>query len=285
MTVSVLTLVRGRAAHLAMLIEGLNRQTQPPDELVIAYMQSYPAACLPEARFPVRTLFVTGDPMPLAAARNRAAEAASGDLLLFLDVDCVPAPDLVARYAAVAAARDGVLLGEVLYLPAGALDDGLDYDRLDRLGRRHPAKPAIGGDEVRDEPDHGELWGLSFALPATVWAQVGGMDESFTGYGAEETDFGARLAAARVPMAWVGGARAYHQHHAVHIPPLQHFDHILRNATLFRARWGRWCMDYWLGQFRDRGLIAWDADAIHILRQPTAAEVAATRAGGDILFS
>ena len=285
MTVSVLTLVRGRAAHLAKLMEGLNRQTRRPDELVIAYMQDYPAACLPDTAFPVRTVFVPGDPMPLAAARNRAAAAAAGDLLLFLDVDCIPSPDLVARYVQAAAAHDGILLGEVLYLPAGAADGPLDYDLLARKGQRHPAKPAISADEVRAEADHGELWGLSFALPAAVWTQAGGMDERFVGYGAEETDFAARLAQAGVPMAWVGGAQAYHQHHAVHIPPLQHFDHILRNATLFRQTWGRWCMDYWLGQFRDRGLIAWDADAITTLRHPTAAEIAATQAGGDVLFS
>lgn len=284
-TVSVLTLVRGRAAHLAKLIEGLNRQTRMPDELVIAYMQDGPAEGLPEARFPVRTLFVTGEPMPLAAARNRAASAAAGELLLFLDVDCIPGPDLVARYAAVAAERAAILLGEVLYLPARAADGPLDYARLDRMGQRHPAKPAIAVDEVRDEPDHGELWGLSFALPAGVWNAVGGMDERYVGYGAEETDFGARLAQAGVPVAWVGGARAYHQHHPVHIPPLQHFDHILRNAKLFRATWGRWCMDYWLGQFRDRGLIAWDADTVQVLRRPTAAEIAATRSGGEVLFS
>lgn len=283
--VSVLTLVRGRAAHLAKLMEGLNRQSCPPDELVIAYMQDYPAACLPDTDFPVRTVFVPGDPMPLAAARNRAAAAASGALLLFLDVDCIPSPDLVACYVEAAAQHPGILLGEVLYLPAGAADGPLDFDLLARRGRRHPAKPAIDAGELRAEPNHGELWGLSFAVPAAIWAKAGGMDERFMGYGAEETDFAARLARADVPMAWVGGAQAYHQHHAVHIPPLQHFDHILRNATLYRQTWGRWCMDYWLGQFRDRGLIAWDADAITTLRRPTADEIAATRAGGDVLFS
>lgn len=99
-------------------------------------------------------------------------------------------------------------------------------------------------------------------------------------------DFAWRLAAAGIPMAWVGGAMAYHQHHAVHIPPLHQFGAILRNATRFRARWGRWCMDYWLGQFADMHLIRWspDTEAIELLREPTAAEVAASRRE-DALFS
>nr|WP_274705426.1 glycosyltransferase [Sphingomonas sp. H160509] len=112
--------------------------------------------------------------MPLAAARNRAAAAARGDQLIFLDVDCVPAPTLVGRYAATAIEPGGIRLGEVLYLPAGALDAGLDWDKLDRVGLRHPAKPSIAPDEIRPTPSHGELWGLSFAISAADWARAGG---------------------------------------------------------------------------------------------------------------
>jgi N-acetylglucosaminyl-diphospho-decaprenol L-rhamnosyltransferase len=280
-SVSVLTIVRGRAGHLANLIEGLMRQTRLPDELVIAWMQETPAA-VPDAPFPIQSVLVPGDPMPLAAARNRAAEAARGAELILLDVDCIPAPRLVARYCETRADAD-VRLGEVLYLSAGGVDR-LDFDRLDAIGVRHPAKPALGDGEVRSTPDHGELWGLSFALSASSWRKAGGMDEAYVGYGGEETDFGARLAAAGLTMAWVGGARAYHQHHPIHVPPLQHFDAILRNARLFRERWGRWCMNYWLGQFAGMGLIRLDADALIELRRPTAVEIAAA-SRPDLLFS
>ncbi|MES3097914.1 glycosyltransferase family 2 protein [Sphingomonas faeni] len=284
-TVSVLTLVRGRCTHLVNLITGLNESTRKPDELVIGYMQDAPHADLPPTDFPVRAVFVEGDAMPLAAARNCAAEAARGDQLIFLDVDCVPAPTLVERYAATAIEPGGIRLGEVLYLPAGALDAGLDWDMLDRVGVRHPAKPPIAFDEIRPTPSHGELWGLSFAISAADWARAGGMDERYVGYGGEETDFAARLERAGVPMWWVGGARAYHQHHVVHTPAYQHFDAIIRNARLFRSTWGRWCMDYWLGHFADRELIAWDTETITVLRQPTAEEVTASRMPPETLFS
>ena len=282
---SVLTLVRGRANHLANLIHGLNAQSEAPGELVIAYMQDEPVTGLPETAFPVRSIFVAGDPMPLAAARNRAAEAAAGAELIFLDVDCIPSPRLVERYARTARTHGGIRLGEVWYLPPGGVDVPLDYAALDGAGRRHPAKPPIPDRAVVPVPDHGELWGLSFAIPAADWRRAGGMDERFIGYGGEETDFAQRLKAAGVPMAWVGGARAYHQFHPVHQPPLHQFDHIIRNARLFRERWGRWCMDYWLGQFADRGLIAWDDDGIEVLRVPDTAEIAASRAPGTVLFS
>lgn len=273
MTISVLTIVRGRSAHLANLIAGLDRQTRLPDELVIAWMQDTPTP-LPATRFPVRSVMVPGDPMPLAAARNRAAAAARGKQLILLDVDCIPARGLVERYGATADAA-GVRLGEVLYLPPGD-PTGASDSALDRIGVRHPAKPAIAEDEVRPTPSHGELWGLSFAMSAADWARTGGMDERYVGYGGEETDFAARLERAGVTMAWVGGARAYHQHHPIHIPPLQHFEAILRNARLFHAIWGRWCMDYWLGQFAERGLITIEDACLTVLRHPTPDEVAAT---------
>ncbi|MGU3663523.1 glycosyltransferase family 2 protein [Methylobacterium sp. A49B] len=274
---SVLTLVRGRTDRLRNLMQGLARQTLAPRELVIAWMQPDPEPELPDLGCPVRHLHVPGEPMPLAAARNRAAEAATADLLLFLDVDCIPSPGLVAAYAGAARTTRGLFLGEVLYLPPGALEHDPDPAVLDRLGRPHPARPALPETGLRPEPDAGQLWGLSFALPSASWRAVGGMDEAFVGYGGEETDLAARLAASGLPTFWVAGARAYHQHHPVHVPPLQHFAPILANAARFRARHGRWCMTYWLSQFREAGLIDWDADApaIRLIRLPTGPEIAA----------
>jgi GT2 family glycosyltransferase len=140
---------------------------------------------------------------------------------------------------------------------------------------------------VRLEPDRGELWGLSFALPTERYLAIGGMDEAFVGYGGEETDFSARLGETGLKVYWTAGARAYHQHHTVRVPPLHEFGSILRNASLFHARHGRWCMTYWLGQFRDGGFIDWreEGGELRVLREPDAAEIAASGRSGDTLFS
>ena len=111
MKISVLTLGCGREAHMDNLVRGLRASERVPDELVIAVMQDEEYA-LPETDFPVRQLFVGGDGLPLAKARNLAAESANGDLLLFLDIECIPTPSLVGDYANVADVG-GILMGEV----------------------------------------------------------------------------------------------------------------------------------------------------------------------------
>nr|WP_298372965.1 galactosyltransferase-related protein [uncultured Halomonas sp.] len=285
--VSVLTLVRGRYEHLVNLMHGLARQTRLPDELVIAYMQPEPHPDLSIMPFPVRHLHVQGEPMPLARARNQAAAFARHGKLIFLDVDCIPSPTLVESYCRALNEKEGLYLGEVLYLPAKSVNETLDYTRLDQLGQVHPARPRIPDAGTRAEPDPGSLWGLSFALQKDSYCKAGGMDETYQGYGGEETDFAWRLARTGLPVFWVANARAYHQHHRLFAPPLQHFEHILRNAEYFHHQWGRWCMEYWLGQFRDAGLIDWheDADSIQIQRYPTRQDIANAELPPSALYS
>ncbi len=63
-----------------------------------------------------------------------------------------------------------------------------------------------------------------------------------------------------MPLHWVGGAWAYHQHREVSSPPREHLADIVRNARRFRDRWGRWPMEGWLGAFADEGLVEWEPE-------------------------
>ena len=282
---SVLTLVRGRQAHLHRMIEGLKRQTELPGELVIAFMQARPMRDLPETPFPVRVVVVDRAYLPLAEARNAAARSATYRDLVFLDVDCIPEPTLVERYMeGLKATSNAVLQGEVSYLPA--MDERtFDYDEFASVGHLHPSRPPIPREGLLEEPDMGMLWGLNFALQRRLFLRVGGLDERFIGYGGEETDFARGLAEQGATLMWCGGARAYHQHHQVMRPPLQHFNDIVRNATLYKQKWGEWCMDYWLGQLHERGFIRWDDKRITVLRKPTTADIQAARCGLEERFS
>ena len=136
MTITVCTLAHGRETHLSNLVKGLNHSTRPPSELVIAVMQES-RYDLPATSFPVRQVVLGNSGICLAEARNHAAAQAKNDLLVFLDVDCIPAPRLIEDYVAASAFNDGVLMGEVGYLPKGAADKGIDFERFESLAVKH----------------------------------------------------------------------------------------------------------------------------------------------------
>ncbi|MDX1553927.1 MAG: galactosyltransferase-related protein [Marinobacter sp.] len=287
---SVMTLVRNRQAHLDALVDGLSRQTCQDIELVVASMQPAPPTIPRHLPFPVSVVDVPGTRLPLAAARNAAAAQARAERLIFLDVDCIPAPTLVASYIEQLDASGRCLLGEVRYLPGTLTPDqmsGGNFNELLGCARQHPARPCLPGPGWTDEREPRALWGLSFALTREQYMAVGGMDERYIGYGGEETDFAERLAAAGIGLGWCGNAMALHQYHTVHTPPLDKFDDILGNAFRFYRKWGSWCMEYWLDYFVAHGLIEWspDATSIRVLRQPTDAEIEACRQPPEVAFA
>ena len=275
-TVSVVTLAKGRPAHLRNLLRGLERQTQAPAEFIVAVMQDAPYD-LPEVAFPVRQILVPGTELPLAAARNQGVAAAGGDAVVFLDVDCIPAPDLVADYARGLAELNGLLMGEVLHLPERATAGDWTCEGFAAVAERHSDRrgPPASGLEIC--PDYRCFWSLNFAIRRATFLATGGFDERYTGYGGEDTDFGKVLDQAGIPIAWMKGGLAYHQYHPHHMPPVHHLDSVVRNAELFEAKWGYRTMGHWLYAFKVMGLIDDTPDRpIRILRRPEAGDFALT---------
>ncbi|MCJ2066627.1 galactosyltransferase-related protein [Methylobacterium sp. J-088] len=283
MSATVITLNKGRDAHLARLLEGLARGA-PPATCVVVEIGDSPAP-LPDLPFPVERVPFPHAGLPLAAARNAGRRAARTETLIFLDVDCIPSAGLVAGLSRAIAEQDGLICCEIGYLPARAVVDGWDEGDLDRLGQPHPVRVFPDAGAVTVAPQPGLFWSLAFAVRAGTYDRLGGFDELFLGYGAEDTDLAFRADAAGVPILFLGGPRAYHQHHPAYDPPLQHFRDIVANASRFQARHGLWPMDGWLDRFARLGLIAarW-REGIVIRRDPTPEEMAAARLPGDRPF-
>ncbi|MBW8486996.1 glycosyltransferase family 2 protein [Actinomadura parmotrematis] len=262
MRTAVITLAAGRHAHLRRQQDGLAAGSRAPDAYVVVAMGDPGVAGAVAGRAPAADVVdvPAGEGgLPLAAARNAGARRAlelGADLLVFLDVDCVPGAETIGRYGDVAR-RDvpALLCGTVAYLPPPG-EGGYRLADLPGLAPPHPARPAPAPGEVLRDGDHDLFWSLSFALTARTWREIGGFCEEYTGYGGEDTDFAQTARARGVPLWWTGGAPAYHQHHPTSSPPVQHLDDILRNAAVFHRRWGRWPMGGWLRAFAERGLVA-----------------------------
>jgi hypothetical protein len=135
---------------------------------------------------PVRLVPAAGVRAP-GFARNRGAEAAAGDWLLFLDADTAPVPDLLDLYFAPAPGRrTGVLAGAIVDRPGGdSLAARVSAERdhmsqrvtLERTGRpyaqtancavRRQAFEAVGGFD--ESARAGEDADLCFRLAEAGW--------------------------------------------------------------------------------------------------------------------
>jgi GT2 family glycosyltransferase len=266
MRVAVVTIVHGRHDHLLRQRESLARGSRRPDEHVVVAMDDpVVRTLLRHAGSAVSTvdLAADGPELPLARARNVGVQHAldrGAEVVVLLDVDCLAGPDLVQGYATTVHAEPRVIWsGPTTYLPPPPVG-GYDLERLAALDHPHPARPAPAPGELVRSADPDLFWSLSFAVSGSTWQHVGGFCEAYRGYGGEDTDF-ARLATARgITFGWCGTPRAYHQHHPTDDPPVQHWESILRNATLFHRRWGAWPMLGWLEEFERRGLVARTVD-------------------------
>jgi glycosyltransferase involved in cell wall biosynthesis len=278
---SVITIVRNRARHLARLVEGLVAGTAHPRELIVVDMSDV-AIELPMLPFPAKRVGLDAGGLPLAAARNAGATAAGGQRLLFLDVDCIPRRNLVATIDAALTETDALICPEVRYLGPEAAEL-MDEAAFERMSVHHPVRsfPESG---YRAETNAGLFWSLTFGIRRARYAALGGFDAGYAGYGAEDTDFGFRAREAGLPLLFLGGTGSFHQYHGVISPPLQHLADIVRNAAIFRARWGIWPMTGWLEQFAAMGLVAFDDNELRLIREATPAEFAAATQPPSVYF-
>jgi GT2 family glycosyltransferase len=275
--VAVVTVVHGRHDHLRRQQDGLRASARTPDVRCVVAIDDDPTDLLDDD-VEVIPCDRTSRGLPLARARNLGAERAialGADLVIFLDVDCIPGAAMIDRYAAAHAGvtRPALLAGPVTYLPPS--EHGYPLAGLPDATNPHPARPNPPTGAVLEETNHDLFWSLSFATTPAVWRRIGGFCEEYVGYGAEDTDFATQAARRDVALYWVGGAHAYHQHHPVSNPPVEHLGDIVANAATFHRRWRRWPMPGWLDEFERRGLITRADDQISLTTPADAASALA----------
>ena len=272
---AVVTIVRGRHQHLRRQLAAVALLDPQPMLHVVVGMGDPELPAIIDASAGPPTRFVQQPVvrrLPLAASRNRGvAEAAArgATAVALLDVDCIPAPSYAGDYAAVLTALRAqpgpvVVSGRVRYLPEGLADEDHDMPTLERIGEDNALRILP---ETNDpvQGDHNMLWSLNLAATVQDWDGVGGFDQRYEGYGAEDTDFGQRLKQAGGAMWWTRNACAFHQWHPVSRPPVEHIADIVTNANLFHSIWGSYPMGGWLKEFERRGLVRQDAAGWHLL--------------------
>ena len=169
-----------------------------------------------------------------AAIVNQAVRVSSGDLLVFLDSDCLPARDLLSVYAS-RFAPDTFYLGGVYFL-----DEAFSRRVVAAEGEPDPqrvlAEAAEPGSQRRKARRHvrsrywrsvlytllgvrkPKIWGGNCAVDRRAFEAINGLDENYVGYGQEDSDLRNRLLRGGYhPVCLHTYAAAYHLWHPMNL--------------------------------------------------------------------
>jgi len=266
MKISLLTLVKNREEALKNMLKGVALGQHMPDEVVIVHMGE-DACQIDPLPFPVTQVKLKSKySLPLALARNLAVRTAQYENLIFLDVDCIPASNMLSVYMSAFSTKNQLISGRVRYISKQHM---LRDDLLSRLYESSTEDPVR---ENIDNFNYELFWSLNFGCTKSVFSSIGGFDPGYSGYGAEDTDFAFSARERNIPLLTVP-AYAFHQYHHSYDPPLNHFNEIVKNAAFFYHKWKVWPMSGWLEKFRQMGLINLGKEHLDILREPLSQEI------------
>lgn len=171
--------------------------------------QEDPSSLRLSAHLPDRVeVYATGGVGP-ALARQAGAERASAEILLFVDDDVVPDPDLASKHAARHEGNSKLLVCG--YMPVVPPNGG---------GELTPEAYVYGASyekrcrqyELDDEDVLTHLWGGNFSLPREDAVAVGLASPGFLESWHEDRDFGLRCRAAGMRAVFDRELRAGHQY-------------------------------------------------------------------------
>lgn len=181
-----------------------------------------------------------------AALNNRGAEAASGQLLCFLNNDTeIIHPDWLAEMAALLLSRpDNGCVGAKLLWPEKLVQHGGVVIGADQLASH------VGNDWLDDEP--GYMWRNQFAqqysavtaacmlTPKSVFEDLGGFDARDFAVNFNDTDYCLRLREAGKRVLWTPFAKLLHHESASRGGDESGAKkaRTMREARKFRKRWG-----------------------------------------------
>lgn len=210
LTSSIVVPVLNAARTLPACLRALAHLRPSPDEVVLVDNGSIDESLLLAKTFareshPFRTQILSATPRGASLARNRGIKAAGGDIILFTDADCSPAPDWLGRLLEpFDDHRIGAVAGRVVGDPGSTLPElfsALYTLRLPEEGSLHDRWTLIQGGYPT----------ANLAVRRTVLEGLDGFDERMTIYG-EDYDLCARLYREGWQLRYRPDARVLHHH-------------------------------------------------------------------------
>lgn len=192
MEISVVIPTYNRLVSLRRVLAGLGGQSLAADrfEVIVVSDGSTDGTDdhLRQARYPFRLELLSQPNAGPAAARNNGVARASGELILFLDDDVLPVPELLARHRAAhaAAGQPAVVFGPLVTPDDFRMQPWVRWEQ-DRLAEQY-ADMAAG----RWEPTARQFFTGNASLGRRYILEAGGFDTRFRR--AEDVELAYRLA-------------------------------------------------------------------------------------------
>lgn len=214
MSVSLVLAAHAKLERLRLTmaaIEGLNNRNDI--ELVVVADGAEPRVIEYLSALKQDTLRLVQSPgLGRAGARNLGAKAAAGDLLVFIDDDVLFGPTFVRAHLNAHGHHEGLVHGQLREMVGlyRVVDPALggpscppvsEHDLL--KGNWSPGKTRLMANALEQAAEHPQAhqrwpWlaaaGANISVPRSIWAAVGGFDESYgKRWGVEDIDFAFRI--------------------------------------------------------------------------------------------
>lgn len=264
--ISVITIVKNRTEQLRNQISWLKKGSHCAKEHIVVNMGADLSSEMNTSDVKLLSCQSDHHVLPLAKARNMGLKAAQSELVFFLDVDCLPEVDLLDSFVESLATKT-ILSAVPCYLPF--VPSHHDDDEIRAAAIVHPKRRNL---DFKRNYDWSQFWSLAFGGYRRDLIEAGGFDESYSGYGAEDTDFGQRLKKFGAALRFFD-AKVYHQYHVKYNPPINYLGDIVQNANTFREKWNWLPMKSWLRKMESMGLIEIGAERVKLLREADKAEI------------
>lgn len=168
---------------LPRCLEGLARSLRGPDEVIVVDDGSSDGTAAVVRAHGATLVRIAGSPLGPAAARNRGAAQATGDVLVFVDADVVVHADTLGRMEATLDTEPGLhaLFGSYDDDPAAPGTVSRFKNLLHHYVHQHSRR------------DAGSFWGACGAIRREAFFTAGGFDESYRIPSVEDIELGIRL--------------------------------------------------------------------------------------------
>ena len=227
LAVSVVVTYYEAPEALGLTLAALEGQTYPRDmfEVVIVDDGSLPPLETPvDSPLNVQVVHQEDRGFGLARARNTGARAAAHDIIVFLDCDMMPESGWLAAHARWHhAARDVLTLGFRAHVNVEGIEAAAVRGRPGSLGDLFSGRPAQRPEWIEfhmsrtkdltsdDDDLFRMVTGGNLGVSRRFFETVGAYDETFTQWGAEDTEFGYRAYTRGGLLVPVRDALCWHQ--------------------------------------------------------------------------